>query len=158
MVLTGWAGQVSLGQFAFVAVGAVVAGALTARVGLSFWLAVPLAAAFTAAFAVAVGLPALRIRGLFLAVTTFAFAVAVRSLLFEPRYFAWLLPGAVERPTLFFFDFGDERSHVLPVRGGAGGVDRGRRQRPQEPLRPGADRPAGERSRTSPPSASPPSA
>jgi branched-chain amino acid transport system permease protein len=110
VVLTGWAGQVSLGQFAFVAVGAVVAGALTARVGLSFWLAVPLASAFTAAFAVAVGLPALRIRGLFLAVTTFAFAVAVRSLLFEPRYFHWLLPGAVERPTLFFFDFGDERS------------------------------------------------
>jgi len=110
VVLTGWAGQVSLGQFAFVAVGAVVAGALTARVGLSFWFAVPLAAAFTAAFAVAVGLPALRIRGLFLAVTTFAFAVAVRSLLFEPRYFGWLLPGAVDRPTLFFFDFGDERS------------------------------------------------
>ncbi|HEV8627248.1 MAG TPA: hypothetical protein VG034_22610, partial [Acidimicrobiia bacterium] len=47
VVLTGWAGQVSLGQFAFVAVGAVVAGALTSKVGLTFWLAVPLAAAFT---------------------------------------------------------------------------------------------------------------
>ncbi|HEV7536290.1 MAG TPA: branched-chain amino acid ABC transporter permease, partial [Acidimicrobiia bacterium] len=110
VVLTGWAGQVSLGQFAFVAVGAVVAGALTARVGMTFWLALPLATAFTAAFAVVVGLPALRIKGLFLAVTTFAFAVAVRSLLFEPRYFGWLLPKAVERPTLLFFDFGDERS------------------------------------------------
>jgi len=110
VVLTGWAGQVSLGQFAFVAVGAVVAGALTSKVGLTFWLAVPLAAAFTAAFAVVVGLPALRIRGLFLAVTTFAFAVAVRSMLFEPRYFKWLLPDAIDRPTLFFFDFGDERS------------------------------------------------
>ena len=110
VVLTGWAGQVSLGQFAFVAVGAVLAGALTAKVGLSFWLAVPLASVLTAAFAVVVGLPALRIRGLFLAVTTFAFAVAVRSVLFEPRYFKWLLPGAIDRPTLFFFDFGDERS------------------------------------------------
>jgi branched-chain amino acid transport system permease protein len=110
VVLTGWAGQVSLGQFAFVAVGAVVAGALTARVGMTFWLALPLATAFTAAFAVLVGLPALRIKGLFLAVTTFAFAVAVHSLLFEPRYFSWLLPRAIERPTLFFFDFGDERS------------------------------------------------
>jgi branched-chain amino acid transport system permease protein len=110
VVLTGWAGQVSLGQFAFVAVGGVLGGALTAKVGLTFWLAVPLAAALTAAFAVVVGLPALRIRGLFLAVTTFAFAVAVRSLLFEPRYFDWLLPQAVERPTLFFFDFGDEKS------------------------------------------------
>jgi hypothetical protein len=36
--------------------------------------------------------------------------VAVRSLLFEPRYFKWLLPQSVDRPTLFFFDFGDERS------------------------------------------------
>ena len=110
VVLTGWAGQVSLGQFAFVAVGAVVAGSLTANVGLTFWLAVPLATVFTGAFAVVVGLPALRIRGLFLAVTTFAFAVAVRSMLFERRYFDWLLPDAIERPTLFFFDFGDEKS------------------------------------------------
>ena len=110
VVLTGWAGQVSLGQFAFVAVGAVVAGSLTANIGLTFWLAVPLATVFTAAFAVVVGLPALRIRGLFLAVTTFAFAVAVRSMLFERRYFDWLLPDAIERPTLFFFDFGDEKS------------------------------------------------
>ncbi|HYH48059.1 MAG TPA: ABC transporter permease [Acidimicrobiia bacterium] len=110
VVLTGWAGQVSLGQFAFVAVGGVLGGALTANVGLTFWLAVPLAAALTAGFAVIVGLPALRIRGLFLAVTTFAFAVAVGSLLFEPRYFDWLLPDSIERPTLFFFDFGDERS------------------------------------------------
>jgi branched-chain amino acid transport system permease protein len=91
-------------------VGAVVAGSLTANVGLTFWLAVPLATTFTAAFAVLVGLPALRIRGLFLAVTTFAFAVAVRSLLFDRRYFDWLLPDAIDRPTLFFFDFGDEKS------------------------------------------------
>ena len=110
VVLTGWAGQVSLGQFAFVAVGGVLGGALTSKIGLTFWLAVPLAAALTGAFAVVVGLPALRIRGLFLAVTTFAFAVAVRSMLFDRRYFDWLLPDAIERPTLFFFDFGDERS------------------------------------------------
>lgn len=110
VVLTGWAGQVSLGQFAFVAIGAVVAGALTARAGLSFWLALPLATAFTAAFAVAVGIPALRIRGLFLAVTTFAFAVATRSVFFNRRYFGWLLPDEVERPSFFFFDFEDERS------------------------------------------------
>jgi branched-chain amino acid transport system permease protein len=110
VVLTGWAGQVSLGQFAFVAIGGVLGGALTARVGLTFWLAVPLATALTAGFALVVGLPALRIRGLFLAVTTFAFAVAVRSVLFDRRYFDWLLPDAVNRPTLLFFDFGDEKS------------------------------------------------
>jgi branched-chain amino acid transport system permease protein len=110
VVLTGWAGQVSLGQFAFVGIGAVVAGALTYTVGLSFWLAVPAATIFTGAFAVAVGTPALRIRGLFLAVTTFAFAVAAQRILFADRYFGWLLPQEVKRPSLFFFDFEDERS------------------------------------------------
>src|SRR5256714_6980665 len=110
---TVWAGQVSVVKFAFVAVGAVVAGALTAKVGVPFWLAVPLAAAFTAAFAVVVGLPALRIKGLFLAVTTFAFAVAVRALLFGTRYFSWLLHKAIDRPTLIFFDIGDEPSRYF---------------------------------------------
>jgi branched-chain amino acid transport system permease protein len=71
---------------------------------------VPAATVFTAAFAVAVGTPALRIRGLFLAVTTFAFAVAAQRILFADRYFGWLLPQEVKRPSLFFFDFEDERS------------------------------------------------
>jgi branched-chain amino acid transport system permease protein len=110
VVLTGWAGQVSLGQFGLVAVGSVVGGALTARAGLSFWLAVPVAVAVTAAFAVVVGLPALRIKGLFLLVSTFGFAVAVEAVLFQERYFGWLLPTEVRRPTLFFLDFEDERS------------------------------------------------
>jgi branched-chain amino acid transport system permease protein len=55
-------------------------------------------------------LPALRIPGLFLAVVTFAFAFAVHSVLFSTRYFGWLLPTEVKRPTLFLFDFSDERS------------------------------------------------
>ncbi len=110
VVLTGWAGQVSLGQFGLVAIGTVVGGALTGRLGLNFWLAVPIATAITAGFAVVVGIPALRIKGLFLGVTTFAFAVAVHSMLFNERYFGWLLPKSIDRPTLFFFDFEDERS------------------------------------------------
>ena len=110
VVLTGWAGQVSLGQFALVAVGSVVSGALTARVGLSFWLAIPLTIAITSAVAVLVGLPALRIKGLFLLVTTFAFAVAVNAVLFDKSYFGWLLPKEeVERPTLFFINFEQEK-------------------------------------------------
>ena len=76
----------------FAAVGAVVGGALTATLGLPFWFAVPLAAAVTGAFAVLVGIPALRIPGLFLLPVTFAFAVAVQATLFEERYFGWLLP------------------------------------------------------------------
>jgi branched-chain amino acid transport system permease protein len=110
VVLTGWAGQVSLGQYAFVAIGAVIGGALSTRLGVPFWFAVPLAAALTGAIAVLVGIPALRVKGLFLLVSTFAFALAVQALLFDERYFGWLLPGAIDRPTLFFLDFDEDRS------------------------------------------------
>ena len=110
VVLTGWAGQVSLGQFALVAVGALLAGAMTTKWGISFWLAIPLVIIATALVAVVIGLPALRIRGLFLAITTFAFAVAVETNLFEEKFFGWILPGAIDRPSLFIFDFEDERS------------------------------------------------
>jgi branched-chain amino acid transport system permease protein len=110
VVLTGWAGQVSLGQFAFVAIGAMVGGALTSRAGISFWAALPIGAIITAIVALLVGLPALRIRGLFLGVVTLAFAAAVSDLLFDDRYFPWLQPHNIRRPTLLWFDFEDERS------------------------------------------------
>lgn len=110
VVLTGWAGQVSLGQFAFVAIGAVVGGSITANTPIPFWFAVPIAAAVTGGIAVLVGLPALRIPGLFLLVATFAFAVVVEKVLFDDRYFGWLLPKAVDRPSLFIIDFENERA------------------------------------------------
>ena len=109
VVLTGWAGQVSLGQFAFVAIGAVVGGAIATK--YSFWIALPIAPIVTAGFAVLVGFPALRIKGLFLAVTTAALAFALNATLFKEEYFGWLLPDRVDRPSLFqFIDFEDERS------------------------------------------------
>ena len=111
VVLTGWSGQVSLGQFGFAAIGAVVAAALNAKLGVTFWLAVPAGALVTAAAAIALGLPALRIPGLFLAVATFAFAVAVHDVLFNQKFFGWLLPsGSLPRPQLFLIDFSDDRS------------------------------------------------
>lgn len=111
VVLTGWAGQVSLGQFALAAVGGVVNASLVVRAGFPFWLAVPIAVVITAAFAVLLGLPALRLPGLYLAVATFAFAVAVPNVLFNHSLFGWLLvKSAVSRPTVPFVNFDDERS------------------------------------------------
>ena len=72
-VLTGWAGQVSLGQFGLVACGALIAAHLGASVPLILLL--PFAGAVTAVIAVVVGLPALRVRGLYLAVSTLAFSL-----------------------------------------------------------------------------------
>jgi ABC-type branched-subunit amino acid transport system ATPase component/ABC-type branched-subunit amino acid transport system permease subunit len=87
-ILTGWAGQLSLGQFAFVGLGAMSMGALV-RAGLDFVPAVIVAAMIAAAVAVVVGFPALRIPGLYLAVTTLAFAVATVT---------WVLTRDLFRP------------------------------------------------------------
>jgi ABC-type branched-subunit amino acid transport system ATPase component/ABC-type branched-subunit amino acid transport system permease subunit len=85
-VLTGWGGQLSLGQFAFAGVGAFTAGALV-QSRLAFPIAVPAAVAVTVVVALLVGAPALRIRGLVLAVATLAFAVVVQSYLLSQRLF-----------------------------------------------------------------------
>lgn len=72
-VLTGWAGQLSLGHFAFVAVGAVVTARLAGHVALP--LIFIEAGVISAALAVVVGIPALRVKGLYLAVTTLGLAL-----------------------------------------------------------------------------------
>jgi ABC-type branched-subunit amino acid transport system permease subunit len=76
-VLTGWAGQVSLGHFGLVAVGALIAAHLGSSLPLP--LVLLYAAAATALVAVLVGLPALRMPGLFLAVTTLGFAIFMQD-------------------------------------------------------------------------------
>lgn len=85
-VLIGWAGQLSLGQMAFAGLGAFVAGALVDR-GMPFGFAVAYAVVAGGVAALLVGFPALRVRGLYLAVTTLAFAVAARSWVFTHDLF-----------------------------------------------------------------------
>jgi branched-chain amino acid transport system permease protein len=109
VVLTGWGGQISLGQFAFVAVGGAVGSTLTSRAGWPFLIALVVASLVGAAIAVAIGLPAMRITGLFLAVTTLAFSVAVTSVVLNPKYFGFMLPGKITRPKFLFFDAEDPR-------------------------------------------------
>ena len=81
VLLTGWAGEISLGQVAFVAIGSAVAGAANVHWQLDPLLSFLLAGAVGAIASIIVGLPALRIRGLFLAVSTLAFAVLTSSFL-----------------------------------------------------------------------------
>ena len=78
VVLTGWAGNLSLGQFAFVGLGAFLMFAQRAA-GVPFLVAVMGAVTGGALAALLIGVPALRIRGLALAIATLAFAVAARS-------------------------------------------------------------------------------
>jgi len=98
-VLTGYAGQVSLGQWALVGVGATV-GSVLVENGLDFGVGLLVVVALGAAVAVAIGLPALRVPGLFLAVTTLTFAVAVDTWLLKLDALQLTAP-AIVRPLLF---------------------------------------------------------
>ena len=101
VVLSGWAGQISLGQMAFVGIGAAVSGKCTLTWNVDLSLALLIGGAAGAAAAFVVGLPALRLRGLYLAVTTLVFGLAVTSWLLNDRFFDWIPRERLERPPLF---------------------------------------------------------
>ena len=72
-LLTGFAGQISLGHAAFMAVGAYTSWLATTRFGLPFLVALPLSGVAAFVVGAVVGLPSLRIKGLYLAIATLAF-------------------------------------------------------------------------------------
>jgi branched-chain amino acid transport system permease protein len=101
VVLTGWAGEISLGQMALVGFGAATAARL-AVMHWNFFLCLIAAGLVGAAVSTVVGLPALRIRGPFLAVTTFAFALASSSYFLNREFFGWFVTDRrVIRPVIF---------------------------------------------------------
>ena len=101
VVLSGWAGQISLGQMAFVAIGAAVSAKCTITWNIDITLALLAGGAAGAVAAFVVGLPALRLRGLYLAVTTLVFALAVNSWFLNRQFFDWVPQTRVERLPLF---------------------------------------------------------
>ena len=71
-LLVGGAGQISLGQGGFMAVGAYTAAIFALRLGLPFWLSIPAAGFMTALVGSVFGIPSLRVKGLYLAIATLA--------------------------------------------------------------------------------------
>jgi branched-chain amino acid transport system permease protein len=72
MLLTGYAGQVSLGHAGLIAAGAFTAGILSKELNAPFWVTLPAAAVTGGLLGIVFGLPSLRLRGLYLAVSTLA--------------------------------------------------------------------------------------
>jgi len=72
MLLTGYAGQISLGHAGLLAAGAFTTGILFKEYGAPFWITLPASAAVGALLGLIFGLPSLRLRGLYLAVSTLA--------------------------------------------------------------------------------------
>lgn len=109
VLLTGLSGQVSLMQMSFAGLGAVVLAKLPD--GVPWVIALGLAAIVVGVVGGLVALPALRLRGLYLGLLTLAFAILMDNLVFGNRS---VLGGgttlAVQRPSLFGWDFASERA------------------------------------------------
>lgn len=115
-VLVHWTGQVSLGQVAFVAIGAFVTARANADLGWPLPLAIGAGVVGAVVASAVVGAPALRLRGFALAIATLAFGFAVDQWLFlQP----WLLPASTGVPlrdsSLFGFAIDQSRQLVVPV-------------------------------------------
>jgi len=110
-IVTGMAGQLSLGQFALAGVGATVSYRLTAAHG-NYLLGFVAAGVVAAAVSALIGLPALRIRGLMLAVVTLGFALAAQAWLLQQP---WMLGGRVTpgRPSIAGFTLDNARKYYF---------------------------------------------
>ncbi len=82
-VLVGLTGQVSFGHVGFYAIGAYTVAILTTKAGVSFWLAWPIAAVIGGACGALLALPALRVKGPYLAMITIAFGFIVENGIIE---------------------------------------------------------------------------
>ena len=114
-LLTGFTGQISVGQAGFLAVGAYSSAILT-KLGFPFILALPLAGLITMVAGLLVGIPSLKLKGLYLAITTFAFGFIVEHL---ANSWGTLTNGAqgmtVMAPNLFGSTFDSDRTFFFLV-------------------------------------------
>ncbi len=120
VILTGWAGQISLGQFGLVGIGAAVSGGIVVDHNIDFFVACFIGIAAGAVAAVVIGLPAIRIQGLYLAVTTLAFGAAMENYILNDRFAVGrlLLPEGftanLVRPELYGrWDLEDDRAYYF---------------------------------------------
>ena len=86
-LLIGYAGQISLGHAGLLGAGAFACGLVTHRLGLPVWIGIPAGAAASGLLALAIGFPALRLRGLYLAMVTIAFGYTMYSSILRLDFF-----------------------------------------------------------------------
>jgi branched-chain amino acid transport system permease protein len=82
-LLTGYAGQTSLGHAGFYAIGAYTGALLATKLGLGFWIGLPFSVGLAAAAGLLLAYPSFRLEGPYLAMVTIAFGIIVNSVLVE---------------------------------------------------------------------------
>ena len=150
-MLIGWSGQVSLGHFALVGIAAYLTARWAGRSGWSVVELLVVTGVVGAAVMVAIGLPALRVRGLTLAVTTLGLAVIAPDWLYLQSWVGGATPFTTPvQVTSVLPGAGPDRLAALPLLRGVGRARRGRSRRGDSPpLRDRADCHRGEGQRAS---------
>ena len=110
-VLVGYTGLVSIGHGAFMSVGAYTAANLAVRLDAPFWVSLPLGGLMAAAVGAVVGVPSLRIKGLYLAIATLAGQLIIEWTI---NHVTWISGGVqasieVPRPSLFGIQISSQR-------------------------------------------------
>jgi ABC-type branched-subunit amino acid transport system ATPase component/ABC-type branched-subunit amino acid transport system permease subunit len=117
-VLTGWLGQLSLGQMAFAGLAALFAARLVTD-GVPFWLAIVTTVAAAGLLALGVGIGSLRVRGLYLAVVTFVLALTAQQYFYFLPFFSGESPDGANVPLargkLWFLSFSGQRTYYYVV-------------------------------------------
>ncbi|NRF94376.1 branched-chain amino acid ABC transporter permease [Paenibacillus frigoriresistens] len=115
-ILTGYTGEISLGHGAFLAIGAYATALYGKHLALPFWLVLPMAGLTVAVVGCIIAIPAIRLRGLYLAIATFSLQMLV-----EHVFRNWSLTGksnGISAPVASFgqFEFsGEHRFYYLAV-------------------------------------------
>jgi branched-chain amino acid transport system permease protein len=101
-IITGHAGQISLGHAAFFGIGAYTSALLYAEAGLPFWVDLPLAALVAGVVGALLGIPCLRVRDDFLAITTMGINFVVEAIfLYIPFFGGAMGIGGINLPNWF---------------------------------------------------------
>jgi ABC-type branched-subunit amino acid transport system ATPase component/ABC-type branched-subunit amino acid transport system permease subunit len=116
-ILLGLTGQVSLGHGGFYAIGAYTCAIITTTVGTSFWLAMPVAGIVSGLVGTALAIPALRVRGPYLAMVTVAFSFIIEHSAVEWKTLTGGANGLMNIPTpsIFGYVFNERAVGLLVV-------------------------------------------
>src|SRR5262250_350266 len=102
-ILVGYTGQISVGHAAFMSVGAYTAANLAVKLGLPFWVTLPAGGLMAALIGAIVGIPSLRIKGLYLAIATLASQLIIEWVINHTPAISGGAQASIEvpRPTVF---------------------------------------------------------
>lgn len=115
-ILVGCTGQISLGHAAFFGFGAFASSYFNSRLGIPVFFSIPLAGALTTAVGMIVGIPAARLKGLYLAIATLAAQVILQDFFSRADWFTGGFAGAAAAPfSIFGWDLSGDKSYFYVV-------------------------------------------